>query len=213
MSDQQIDQLRAEAARQRQAIARDIDLVEERVSPTQIADRQRARWRQRVTRVRYSVFGTPATGPMYVTTASGDSFGTARTTDDEGSSVTERASDSLHRIQERTPDSLGEFTEGNPLAAGLVGMGVGMLAATLLPSSREEQRHARQAQESLETAATAVARAGKETAERVKPTAQEAAESVKESARESVENVKADAASSTESVRQTAQERSPGMGS
>ena len=58
MTDQHIDQLRAEAAAHRQSIATDLELMGDRVSPSRIAERRKARLRERANRVRNTVFGS-----------------------------------------------------------------------------------------------------------------------------------------------------------
>ena len=125
MTDQQLQELRRESHERREAIARDVDLVADRVAPGRIADRQKAKLRQGVGGIRDSLFGTPDRHR-----------GTPRT--DE--SLTQRASDTFANARHAAPEAVGDFTEGNPLAAGLIGIGIGLLAATLIPSSPEEQR-------------------------------------------------------------------------
>lgn len=215
MTDQHIEQLRAEAAAHRQSIATDLELMGDRVSPSRIAERRKARLRERVYGMRNTVFGsseraratgglgyqqaygapTPAAGQLYPSQS--DSSG--------GQSVSDRASGALDSVKEHTPDSLGEVTEGNPLAAAVVGFGIGMLAASLLPSSPDEQRAANRLQGKLEDTAAELGRTGKEAVENVKPDAQQAVQDVKDSAKDSVESVKSDTQSAAESVKGTAQ--------
>ncbi len=181
--------LRRQADEQRDAIARDVDLVTDRVSPSRVADRQKAKVRQSVGSVRESLFGTSDRH---------------RLASDHDDSLRDRASHALDRANEATPDSVGEFTEGNPLAAGLIGLGIGLLAATLLPQSREEQRIADKAQDTLDNAAGELARAGQQTAEAIKPAVTDAVDEVKTSAHESVESVKTDAQNAATDVKDTA---------
>lgn len=210
MADQDIERLRADAAAQRQAIATDLELMGDRVSPTRIAERQKAQLRERVHGVRNTVFGAsdrfrPSSGyvsapaPTYTPSSTGSQ--------DEGQSLTDRASTALDAAKQATPDSLGQVTEGNPLAAGIVGFGVGLLAATLLPSSPDERRAANRIQGSLDEAAAQLGRTGKEAVEHIKPEAQQAVADLKDSAMESAEAVKSEAQSGAESVKGTAQEK------
>jgi len=192
MSDQSISDLRREADQRRDAIARDVELVTDRVAPGRVADRQKARLRQQVTGVRNSVFGTSDRDRSIATGQSGDA------------SMSDRASNAVDKVKESTPDSVGEFTEGNPLAAGLIGLGVGLLAATLIPSTREEQQLADRAQDSVDSAARELARSGQQAAEAVKPAAQDAAAEVKGSAQQSAQSVKSDAQQAASDVQGTA---------
>lgn len=209
MSDQSIEQLRAEAAAHRQAIATDLELMGDRVSPGRIAERRKAQVRERVSGIRNSVFGssdrhgsvgsyqgyataTPATAPF--PNGNGD-----------GQSIGDRAGGAVQAVKDHTPDSLGDVTEGNPFGAALVGFGIGMLAATLLPSSPDEQRAADKLQPRLEGAAAEVGRTGKEAVDHVKPEAQQAVQDLRDSAMESVASVKSDAQSGAAAVKDTAQ--------
>jgi gas vesicle protein len=216
MADRDIERLRAEAAMQRQAIATDLELMGDRVSPARIAERRKAQFRNRIQGARDSVFGTSdKTRPSYQAYQQAyepsypprESSGQWDQDSDSGQSLGDRASGALEAAKERTPDSLGEVTEGNPIAAGVIGFGVGLLAATLIPSSRDEQRAANKLQSHLDDAATGLGRTGREAVENVKPQAQEAVQDLTQSAKESVQAVKDDAQSSVESVKATAQDK------
>lgn len=201
MTDQHIEQLRAEAAAHRQSIATDLELVGDRVSPSRIAERRKARLRERVSGMRDTVFGSADRS------RSSHQPSPSSPSADGGQSLGDRASGAVDAVRDHTPDSLGEVTEGNPLAAGIVGFGVGMLAASLLPSSPDERRAAARIQGTLEDSAAELGRTGHEAVENLKPEAQQAVADIKESAQGSVESVKSDAQSKVESVRDTAQTR------
>jgi gas vesicle protein len=219
MPDQNLEQLRAEAAQRRQAIATDLELMGDRVSPNRIAERRKAAFRQRIHGVRNTVFGTsdrhrvgaheashafgyPVSTPMpSATPGASDHDGGG------GSSLSDRAGNAVEMVKEHTPSSLGEATEGNPFAAAVIGFGVGMLAGTLLPSSPDEQRAARRLQGTLEDAGAQVGRTGKEALEHVKPEAQHAVQDLKATATEAVEAVKDEAQSKVDDVKGTAQEK------
>lgn len=221
MTDQHIEQLRSEAAAHRQSIATDLELMGDRVSPGRIAERRKAKIRERVSGLRNTVFGTSersrTTGSYssyaQATASPGGSYqgqpyqGPSRQGDGDGQSLSDRAGGAMDAVREHTPDSLGEVTEGNPFGAAVVGFGIGMLAASLLPSSPDEQRAANRLQGTLEDGAAELGRTGKEAVDHVKPEAQQAVEDVKESARDSVESVKSDAQSKAESVKDTAEHK------
>jgi len=201
MSEQEIQQLRNEAADRRDAIARDVELVTDRVAPGRIAERQKAKFGQSVGNARNRVFGSPEPSQTRFTEALSDSSDSSSS---ESPSLSEKASGALENVKETTPDSVGEFTEGNPLAAGLIGLGVGLLAATLIPSTREEQQIADKTQDRIDSAATEIARSGQSAAENIQPAVTESATSVKESAVASADSVKGDAKSAADEVKDTA---------
>lgn len=194
----ELEQLRQEAEVRRQAIANDVDLVSDRVDPTRIADRQKAKISQRVGSLRATVFG------------SSDSARSHSASINDQTSLKDRANGTVDSIKESTPDSVGDFTEGNPFAAGLIGVGLGLLAAALIPESREENRIAGKVQGQVDDVAAQLAQAGQQMAETVKPAAQDAVESVKESATTSAKNVKDEASDASSDVAKTAEREAKG---
>lgn len=188
MADQDIDELRQDAARQRQAIAQDLEYVGDRVSPGAIVERRRAAVTARLRGARSTVFGSPE--------GSGQSSG-------GGSS----ASDAVDTLKAKTPDSVADFTEGNPLAAGLIGLGIGLLAATLIPETREEQQMADKAQGHVDALAGDLAASGREAAENLKPAAEQAVQEVKASAQDSAETVQTETKSAADDVKSKAEDK------
>lgn len=210
MADQDIDELREDAARQRAAIARDLEHVGDRVSPGRIVERRRAAVVGRFQGVRTSVFGSPDPKGMRTVDrstygVSGDGVGTTPSTDGGG----ERggAAQAMDKVKDAAPDSAADFTEGNPIAAGLIGVGLGLLVATLIPETREEQRLADEAQEQIDALAGDLAQSGREAAEAVKPAAQEAVENVKSSAQDSARTVQSEGKAAADDVKSKAEEK------
>lgn len=198
MSDQSLSELRQEADARRDAIARDVELVTDRVSPGRIADRQKAKFRQQVSGVRDSVFGTSDRNRV-------DHRSSYQV--DSGTSMKDRAGDAVQHVKDATPNSVGEFAEGNPLAAGLIGLGLGLLAATLIPTTPEEQKIADKAQDTIDSAAEQIAHSGQQAAEAVKPAAADAVAEVKSSAQDSVESIKSDAKDAAGEVKDDAKDK------
>lgn len=199
----EIESLRQEADQRRDAIARDVELMTDRVDPSRIADRQKAKVGQRWGAARDRVFGSSDRTRNAFPPPNPDS---GVSSDDTGS-VSDRASDALETVKSKTPDSVGEFTEGNPMAAGLIGLGVGLLAASLIPTTREEQRVADKVQGHVDQAASEIARSGQAAAENVQPKVAEAASTVKESAQDSAQNVQGDAKAAASDVADEAKSR------
>jgi hypothetical protein len=102
------------------------------------------------------------------------------------------------------PDTVRRQTEGNPMAAGLIAFGAGMLLATLVPSTRREEEAARRIEPQLAGAAGEVRAGVRQVAEDLKPAAQQAVEDVKSSARQSVDAVKDEASPGAPTVRNEA---------
>lgn len=101
--------------------------------------------------------------------------------------------------------------EGNPLAAGLIAFGAGVLVSSVIPSSEKE---AQAAQRMVETAKDRgqpfmeeAKSTGQEMGQEFKDHATQAAQEVKTSAQESAQQVKEEGRSSGEAVRDDAQSR------
>lgn len=194
MAEQDIDELRQDAARQRDAISQDLEYVGDRVSPGRIVERRRAVVTARFQGARSSVFGSPDR------TAPSNSSGSAN-------AATDRASGAMDTLKAKSPDSAADFTEGNPIAAGLIGLGVGLLVATLIPESKEEQQVADQAQDHIDALAGDLGHSGREAADNVRPTAEQAVQDVKGSAQDSAKNVQSESQSAAENVKSKADDK------
>ena len=98
--------------------------------------------------------------------------------------------------------------QGNPLAAGLVAFGAGMLISALVPASEKEARVAQQAvdaaKEHGQPLVDEAKSVGQQVGQDLKESAQASAQQVKASAQDSVETVKAEGQSSAETVKQDA---------
>lgn len=116
----------------------------------------------------------------------------------------DHASDNMHSATGSAGSHLGDAgavigdaptrakakTQGNPLAAGLIAFGAGLLVSSLIPASEKE----REAADALKTAAEPLTAELTEAAKHV-------AEGLKEPAQEAMENVKATAADATGHVK------------
>ena len=184
-------ELRQDIERIRDDLDETLDELGERVSPRHIARRRKDAVRARVTRVRTAVMGSAQeTG----STAAGK----ARHTKE---SVQETAGQAAEKVRE-APEMIQQQTQGNPLAAGLVAFGAGMLVATLFPPTEAEQRAASAVQEQVEPLKDQALEAGREMKDHLQQSAQESAQQVKETAKGAAQEVKGQAQSSAESVKE-----------
>jgi gas vesicle protein len=101
------------------------------------------------------------------------------------------------------PQQAAVKTQGNPLSAGLIAFGAGLLVSSLIPASQKE----REAAESLRSAAEPVTNqltgAAKEMVQDLQEPAQEAVENVKASAVDAVESVKNEGQNAVSDVKET----------
>ena len=76
------------------------------------------------------------------------------------------------------PQRVEAGTRGNPLAAGLIAFGAGLVAATFLPSTRREEQLARQVQPQVERLGSQIAGAGRELVDDLRPELESAVDTV-----------------------------------
>jgi len=134
--------------------------------------------------------------------------------DDVRATAGDRASELAGSAQERAggmaeqarraPDMVVEQTQGNPLAAGLIAFGGGLLFASLLPPTEAEQRVAGKVREQTEPLQDELVRAGQAVGEDLKSSAQDAAEQVKQRAAEATSTVGDDVRTSAGELTQEA---------
>jgi len=121
--------------------------------------------------------------------------------DEAGSTV----ADVADRARE-TPDVLRRETRGNPLAAGLVAFGAGLIVSTLIPPSEPERQAASALQEQLEPVTDRVIETGREVAQQAQSAAQEGLEHVKDTATGATEQLKQGAKTAGQEVTQQARD-------
>ena len=178
MSTSDPDEIRANIERTRDELSYDVDTLGDRVRPSNVAQRQKDKVRSRVSQVKDRVMGTA----HHARESAG---GTAHHAADRGREKAASVADSVGSA----PRAMREQTQGSPLGVGLVAFGVGLAVASLIPSSRTEQRAATAAQEK---AAPLV--------DDLKSTASEVADDLKQPARESMEAVRDSAKGAAQSV-------------
>ncbi len=104
------------------------------------------------------------------------------------------------------PQTARAQAQGNPVAAGIVAFGIGLLIAAAIPSSDKEQELAGTLKEKAQPLVDQVTDAAKEVADNLAQPAAEALESLKGSASEAVENVKAEGSAAVTDVQDTAKD-------
>jgi len=186
-----------------------LDAIGDRVSPGQIANRQKAAVRQRVTGWREAVMGSPdyerptPYGPS-ASSGSGSNGGLQSKVSDLG--------DKVSGIGDQvSPEAMRQKTAGNPLAAGLIAFGAGLLVASLLPESETETEAVQHLQPQLEAAASDAADAGQQVAEVAKGAATDAGEKLKQSATDAAQEVKDQASGAVDEVKDHAQDAAQGV--
>lgn len=174
------EELRMDIAEERRELAESIEAIGDRVSPSRVMERRTNRVKDRITSVKDTVMGAAPSMPSMPSMPSGSSM------------------PHPHAPSMPHPDVAGT-TRGNPLAAGIVAFGVGVLAASIFPATRKEAEVAQAARDAAQPVLQDV---GKELASGMQEKAQEAAAEVKTAATDGAEQVKQAATEATEHAKE-----------
>ena len=169
------DAIRADIEETRRRLGSNVDAVADKVTPSHIVQRQTDKMKDAVSGVKDKVMGA------------------ADSMTDKVQSGTGSASDGVSRAGSAVGDAPQKLTaraQGNPIAAGLIAFGAGLLAASLIPASEKERVAADNIKTAAEPLTTQVTDTAKEMAQGLKEPAQEAMENVKATATEAAQNVK-----------------------
>jgi gas vesicle protein len=218
------DEIRADIERTRLELGTDVDAIADKVSPANIAHRQTEKVKNSFSSVKETVMGKAEDVKDAVIGKAGDvkesvqdKAGHAKNKTgsgmnsglDSARSATGTVKDSFgqagHAVQ-NAPQQLSNKAAGNPLAAGLIAFGAGLLVSSLIPASQKEQQAAAQLKDQVAPLKEKVTEAAKQVVEEVKAPAQEAVQSVKESATESVQTVKEEGQQAASDVKGSAQD-------
>jgi hypothetical protein len=193
------DEIRADIERTRAALSDNVDDLAESVKPKNVAGRQVGKVKEAASNLKDRVMGSEDddySGSAVGTV--GDKASSAKDT------VSEKASDAREAVRQ-APSRMKRRAQGNPLAAGMIAFGLGMLVSSLIPSTEKERQAVSQLQENLEPVKEKASEMASDIGENLKPAAQEAAESVKTTAQEGVESVKQEGQSAAQDVKDQAQ--------
>jgi Protein of unknown function (DUF3618) len=193
------DAIRADIEATRARLGTNVDAVADKVTPSNIVHRQTDKVKDAVLGVKEKVMGAPDhhSGLHSATGTAGSAVS------DTGSAISSTLSDAGAAISD-APQKAAAKTQGNPLAAGLIAFGAGLLVSSLIPPSEKE----REAAEALKTAAepvtTQLTDSAKDVAQGLKEPAQEAMENVKTTAADAAEHVKGEGQTAVSDVKTSA---------
>ena len=205
------DAIRSDIEATRARLGTNVDAVADKVTPSNIVHRQTDKVKDAVTGVKERIMG--AADSATSTVQDRVHSGTGHTTD-----ALHSTGDTLHGAKDtaaaklsdagtaisHAPDQVKTKTQGNPLAAGLIAFGAGMLVSSLIPPSQKEREAAQQLKTAAEPLATQVTDAAKDMVQDLKEPAQEAMENVKATATDAAEHVKTEGQYAAADVRDKA---------
>jgi len=163
----QPDQLRSDIEDTREDLAANVDRLADHTNPRRIAQR-------RVEDVKSTL------------RAAGDKVMGSRS-EDTGIAA---AAGKVGEQAAHAPRALADQARGNPLAAGLIAFGAGLLAASLLPRTRVETQLGDQLADKAGNVVEPLAETGREMAGDIKGTVREAASDMKDTAADAVSKTK-----------------------
>lgn len=183
------DAIRADIEATRERLGTNVDAVADKVTPSNIVHRQTDKVKEAVFGVKEKVMGAAdhASGNVHSATGSAGS-----TISDAGAAI----GDAPHKAAVKT--------QGNPLAAGLIAFGAGLLVSSLIPPSQKEREAADALKTAAEPVTTQLTEAAKDVAQGLKEPAQEAMENVKATATDAAEHVKGEGQTAVYDVKDSA---------
>ncbi|MCI9869412.1 DUF3618 domain-containing protein [Arthrobacter humicola] len=184
------DVIRADIEATRARLGTNVDAVADKVTPSHIVQRQTDRVKENV---KDAVFGVK---DKVMGAADHTADHVHSTTGSVGSHVSDAGS-----AVAGAPGQLKNRTQGNPLAAGLIAFGAGLLVSSLIPASQKEREAADALKSAAEPLTTELTDAAKQVAEGLKAPAQEAVENVKATAADATDHLKADGHAAVEDVK------------
>jgi gas vesicle protein len=187
------NEIRNDIERTRRELGSDVDALADKVNPAKMAHRQTDKVKHAFAGMRDRVMGTASD-------AAHSTQGAAHSVGDSMSEAAQTVGDAVAEA----PQRVRQATEGNPLAVGLIAFGVGWLAASLIPASRQEQQLAQKGKEAAAPIAGELKDAAAEAADHLREPAKDAVDAVKERATEAVDHVKEEGSSAAEDVQSDA---------
>jgi hypothetical protein len=154
--------IRSQIESTREELAHDLDRLADRTSPRRIAQRRWDSVKDRMGSMRERVMGVPHEPVERIRDVSEQAMSTVR----------------------EAPEAVARTTKGNPLAAGLIAFGAGLLVASLLPETEAERRLAHEVSERVDALAEPLMETGRQVASDVGESISHAAGEVKETAAE-----------------------------
>lgn len=176
--------IRREIEATRAGLSDDVNALGDKVNPASVARRQTEKVRGAAQSMRDAVMGSASDAA------------------EQGQNALSGARDAVAD----TPSAVKRKTRGNPVAAGLIAFGAGLLAASLLPASEPEQQAAQKLKEQAQPVVDQLTDVAKEAADHLKEPAQQAVEEVRSTAADAAQTVKDETESGAADLKDQAQQ-------
>jgi hypothetical protein len=187
------DRIRDGIAATRSDLVRNVDALADRTMPNRIARRRWEGMKDKMHTMSEKVMGAPRSAASSV----GDVAS-------RGERRAEEVAGQAAQAARELPHAVAQQAQGNPVAAGIIAFGVGLLAASLMPTTNLERQAVRQLKESgsdlIEPMRQPMAESAQRIKEDVKESVSDAAQSVKQTAQEAAQNTADDAKNQAKQV-------------
>ncbi len=188
------EEIRRDIERTRAELSDNVNALGDSTSPSNIARGQVDKVRESAASLKERVFGAPE--DPYDDGVVGNARSAVDDVAGNAAGVVAEARDAVSDA----PRKVRSGTRGNPVAAGLIALGIGALVGGLIPTSRREHEAVQQLKDASEPLMDEVKQMAMEAKDKLQPLAQEAAESVKGIAQDAGEQVKQDATQAKDRV-------------
>lgn len=176
------DQIERDASTSRDALAKDVSRLTDKVSPSSFLQRRKAKLQETSGSLKDKVMGSSDSPGAAAKDRAGSAVSSVKdVTDSLGTKVSDAVS----------ADAITQQTQGNPIAAGLIAFGVGWLLSSLVPVTAAEQNAAEKVEDAV--------------GEPLKQSAQDMADTMQQPLKESVEAVRSSAVEATNTTTEQAQ--------
>ncbi|MEH1099673.1 DUF3618 domain-containing protein [Micromonospora sp. CPCC 205561] len=203
------DRIRWEIENTRNELSSDVDALADKVNPRRIAGERVGQARGALTRAREKVMGVQTDGQgaaQRVSHAAGERVSHAA---DSARALGEQSREQVSHAAASVRDearSLGEqsrqHARGNPLAAGLIAFGAGLLVSSLIPPSRPERRLAGQARGKVSEHSDQLREQAGHLREQASQVGHEMRDNLREPAQQAAQAVRSTAAGGASAVRE-----------
>ncbi|MGC4154830.1 MAG: DUF3618 domain-containing protein [Propionicimonas sp.] len=194
--------LRDEIEQTRSRLSDNVDALADQANPARMAKRQVSKAKAATGRFLDRILGTAED----VRDAAVDTAQQAvEGVQEAAEGVATRARDVVETVAD-APAAARQQAQGNPLAAGVVAFGVGLLLAAAFPPSRKERELAQTVKEQAKPLTDQIVAAGQEVVGKLAEPAQEAFDSLKESAADAVQHVQEEGSAAVSDVQDVMRE-------
>jgi gas vesicle protein len=208
---QEPDRIRQDIEATRAELTRNVDALADRTVPSRVINRRWTGMKDKARALSDKVMGTPNGGAKASVGNAVESIQDAASrAGDKAGEVISGAADTVRQA----PAAVAHGTQGNPLAAGMIAFGVGLLTASLIPATEMEKRAGQRIKDNADTVLEPIREPLAESAEQIKEdmtgSATVALDEIKETAKDAAQTTKEQATSSAEDAVQKAKRATKG---